>query len=96
MDEICERLGKKYDSPEEMLNAQKIVHLTGPHKPWVYMLPYASELFKKYYDLSPWRDEELKLISLLPRLYKEERQLFGWYDQLYRRTWFFRLFKRKK
>lgn len=46
---------------KELLNNATIVHLCSREKPWKYYVPTFSDLFKKYYALSPYKNNELIL-----------------------------------
>lgn len=61
--------GKKYLSVSDCLNDQKIIHMSSQFKPWKYNIPWITELFFKYYDMSPYNKEVLSLMSPLKGLY---------------------------
>lgn len=60
----------KYHDPEEMLRDQKIIHMSDRFKPWKYYTRWFSDMFIKYYNMSPYRDVPLKLESTLGLYYK--------------------------
>jgi len=71
-EEINEKFfGGKFKSIEECIQSQKILHLTGRKKPWNYNIPWFTDIFRKYYALSPYHDTELVLSSPLKSLMDE-------------------------
>lgn len=65
----AERLSVFYGEniPQKDIEAYKnatIIHLGSHEKPWIYNIGYLSRLYKKYYKLSPYKKEKLKLIKL--------------------------------
>ena len=61
----------KYSDEHECIEDQKILHMVGKFKPWLYCLPWFSEIFTKYYKISPYKNEPLKLKSPFPA-FKEQ------------------------
>jgi lipopolysaccharide biosynthesis glycosyltransferase len=64
-----EDLYEKYNVGEEVkdfseyLFKMSIIHFTDILKPWEYNLPWYTDIFKKYYNMTPYKDETLKLKS---------------------------------
>lgn len=59
----------KYFTVQECLSNQKIIHMSSQFKPWKYNIPWITELFFTYYNISPYRKEALQLLSPLKGLY---------------------------
>lgn len=59
----------QYMTVQDCLSDQKIIHMSSQFKPWKYNIPWITELFLKYYSISPYKDEKLQLISPLKGLY---------------------------
>lgn len=53
----------RYDDIPHCINDQKILHMTYRYKPWKYHVGWSTDIFKKYYDKSPYKDEPLMLES---------------------------------
>ncbi len=51
----------KYDSEEECIKNQVVIHFLEKFKPWKYDMELFSDMFKKYYYESPYSDKELCL-----------------------------------
>ena len=66
--------GNKYKSLKDCLADQYIFHMTDALKPWIYWIPWFSEIFLKYYEMSPYREERLELKSPLPKIYKSQKE----------------------
>ena len=58
----------------ERLQEAKLIHLTDRMKPWKYVVPYYTELFMKYYKLSPYADSDI--INPQCENMKEQQYLF--------------------
>lgn len=46
----------------ERYSEVNILHFASKYKPWVYLLPNASEIFLHYYNMSPYKDIYLYLV----------------------------------
>lgn len=53
----------RYDDIPHCINDQKILHMTYRYKPWKYHVGWSTDIFMKYYDKSPYKDEPLMLES---------------------------------
>lgn len=91
--EIGERFySVRYETVQECLSDQKIIHMSSQFKPWRYNIPWITELFLTYYRRSPYGDKELQLLSPLKGLYdiyypwKIEGQKFEALSLKYRKT----------
>ena len=78
----------------EHYNIASIIHFAGENKPWGTVVN-KSDLYMKYYELSPWKGEALRM----PENYKECKKyavkLWGNGDYPHSVFWFFRyLFKK--
>lgn len=51
-------------SPKAIYAGCYIVHLGGANKPWVYNMGYLSDLYRKYWNKSPLKNEKLVLKKL--------------------------------
>ena len=60
---------KKYMAVKDCLSDQKIIHLSSQFKPWKYNIPWITDLFMKYYEMSPYKNNLLELKSSLKGLY---------------------------
>jgi len=61
-----ERIKKVYGinpdtTKKEYIENSSILHLSGSWKPWKYDVEYWSDVFKKYYNLSPYKNNQLIL-----------------------------------
>lgn len=56
---------------EDIIEQVAILHLTDQMKPWIYYVPWFSEIFRKYYNDSPYEEEKLTLLNPIRR-YKDE------------------------
>ncbi len=68
---ICET---PYLSINDMIENATIIHCCGSHKPWKYYLPWTTEVFKKYYSLSPYSDVPMNVDSLLAIDYCQKKE----------------------
>lgn len=50
-------------NPQKGATLAKIIHFADKHKPWIYNIGAYSHIYRKYYKLSPYRNENLKLRS---------------------------------
>ena len=71
----------KYSDEYECISDQKILHLQGKWKPWKYWFPWLSEIFIKYYNMSPYKDKPLKLKSALQVILKERMREMNQFKQ---------------
>ena len=63
-EEIGDRyLGTRFNSIDDCINFASIIHLTDKKKPWIYNMPWFSELFFRYYNDSVLCDEKIILKS---------------------------------
>lgn len=90
MDEISSVFfGGKYNSVEECLCDQAIIHMTARYKPWKYKIPWISDLFLYYYNKSPYRNYALCLLSPLKELndkwMKDYAELLKIHEKLYKK-----------
>lgn len=56
---------KEYDTIEDCIADQSILHLTDKIKPWEYNIPWFTELFQKYYNKWDGSQSSLRLSSSL-------------------------------
>lgn len=56
-------------SLEEFIDSAVIVHLTDAKKPWIYNMPWYTDIFMKYYNDSPYGNVRLELKSPLKVLW---------------------------
>lgn len=73
--------GGKYVSIQQCIEDQIVIHMAGRLKPWIYNMPWFSDLFNKYYINSPYGDKELNLISPIKKKNDEianERETILW------------------
>lgn len=62
--EISERFySKEYNTIEECLCDQRLIHMAGREKAWIYNIPWITDIFKRYYERSPYGNQRLSLIS---------------------------------
>ena len=54
----------EYDSESDMFLGQSIVHFSSSCKPWKYYIPYFSEIFMKYYKISPYGNKTLEISQI--------------------------------
>lgn len=64
-----------YDSIESCIGSQAILHLSDTKKPWIYYLPWFTEIFLRYYHLSPYKQEKLYFKSPLKELFDDTADL---------------------
>lgn len=67
--------GKEYKSVDECLREQVVLHMTDWKKPWKYNIPWISDVFMKYYRMSPYKDEKKILESPLVYLNNDIQKL---------------------
>lgn len=65
----------KYESIDECLEKQYILHWAGALKPWIYWLPWSGEFFMRYYIASPYGKNPINLKSPVQLLKKEIERL---------------------
>lgn len=65
----------RYDTIRECIEDQSILHMSDKMKPWKYNIPWFTEYFLQYYNISPYKDTELALESPLKPLRDEIRSL---------------------
>lgn len=80
-------IGKKFlniniKSMEECISSAKILHLTDRKKPWIYNMPWYSEIFFRYYNQSLYKTEKIILKSPLKVLVNERQNLIRQLNQL--------------
>lgn len=80
-------IGKKFlniniKSMEECISSAKILHLTDRKKPWIYNMPWYSEIFLRYYNQSLYKTEKIILKSPLKVLVNERQNLIRQLNQL--------------
>lgn len=64
LESIAKRFGTPlYNTVEECIANQTIIHMADKYKPWCYNIPLLTDLFKHYYYQSVYRDMELVLSS---------------------------------
>ena len=73
-----EEFSNKYADEKDCIQDQKIFHFSGIYKPWKYHLPWITDIFLKYYYVSPYKKELLKLKSPMPELIKAENAFKEW------------------
>ncbi len=64
-----------FSNAESLIDSQCILHLTGPLKPWKYLILYFTEIFQKYYDFSPYKDRKIMYSSPVLPMYIENFNL---------------------
>lgn len=65
LEEVYKRFCKKdFDDYGDCLQDQTIIHVANKLKPWVYNMPWLSEIFFKYYNNSVYKHEKIKLKSM--------------------------------
>ncbi len=87
IDGLNRYFNREYICTDEYLDEAVVLHYAGDQKPWIMDVPYTTSRFIKYYRMSPYRDNELRLRSYI-------RELEKLYDDLYMRTNFLRKPKR--
>lgn len=74
--EIGQKLfGMETTSIESCIAKARILHLTDRKKPWIYNMPWYSDLFFSYYRESPYKTEKIILKSPLKVLRDENQDL---------------------
>lgn len=72
MDEINNKfVDKKYTTIEECIDDQRIIHMAGKMKPWIYYMPWITERFFRFYSESFLAKE---MIVLESPIYKKNRE----------------------
>lgn len=56
---------EKYKNIEDVFNDQVIIHMTSKYKPWDYNLSWTTDIYMKYYNISPYKDKKISLKPLL-------------------------------
>ena len=69
-------------SIEEIVGKVTILHLTDRTKPWIYYMPWFTEIFKEYYEKSPYAGEKLTLMNPLKEQTFEVLMLRNRIDEL--------------
>lgn len=64
-------------SIEECIKSAEIVHFAGAYKPWKYNVPWFSANFLKYYEISPYAHEKLRLRSVIKAMQDDLKGLQG-------------------
>lgn len=65
LEEVYRNFCKKdYDDYGDCLQDQTIIHVANKLKPWVYNMPWLSEIFFRYYNNSVYKHEKIKLKSM--------------------------------
>lgn len=82
----AEFYGEGHDSIESCINSQTILHLSDKKKPWIYYMPWFTEIFLKYYNMSPYRYETLHFMSPLKELSDRIEDLRVTLNDLERKT----------
>lgn len=62
-------------SLEQFIDSVVIIHLTDVKKPWVYNIPWYTDIFMKYYNISPYKNTKLDLKSPL-KVLEDKNQLY--------------------
>ncbi len=75
IDKIGRLCGSNWESVEECVKDELIIHFAGPIKPWKYNRPWFTDLFLKYYEKAGFSAKELKLLSPLKRLNDDKNWL---------------------
>ena len=75
--------GGQFQSPEDCISHQVILHLTDRLKPWKYQIMYFTDIFLKYYKLSPYHDEKIKLNSAVYEVYQEKENIYVELQHIY-------------
>lgn len=74
-EEIGEKfLGERTESIEDCISKSIILHLTDKKKPWIYNIPWYSDIFLKYYRESVYGNEKIIFKSPL-KVLRDENQL---------------------
>ena len=68
----------KYTDEQDCIKDQKIFHFIGKYKPWKYYMPWITDIFLKYYYISPYKSESLNLLSPIPEILEESNKLKEW------------------
>lgn len=72
LEDISERyFNEKKHSIDECIETAVILHLTDAKKPWVYNMPWYSNIFFDYYNRSPYAEDTIHLKSPLKALREE-------------------------
>lgn len=65
LEDICDKFCEKhYSDMDSCIRDQVIIHLTDKLKPWVYNIPWFTDLFLKYYNKSAYKNSHLVLKSV--------------------------------
>lgn len=54
---------EKYENITACIEDQTVIHMTDRMKPWDYNMPWFTEIFIKYYEISPYSGQKLYLKS---------------------------------
>lgn len=73
-----ELFSNKYYDEDECINDQKIFHFAGKYKPWKYWMPWITDIFLRYYNMSSYKDEPLNLKSPIPEILEDNNKLKDW------------------
>lgn len=87
----------KYADVQSCIEDQVILHMCGEMKPWRYNLPWITNLFMDYYAQSPYREDELRLLSPL-KVLNDRRELMRRQknEVIHKKVWRFPFEKVKK
>ena len=84
LEDICDKFcEKQYSDVDSCIRDQVIIHLTDKLKPWVYNIPWFTDLFLKYYNKSVYKEDALTLKSMPYFYVAMYRHLSEEYDKLY-------------
>ncbi|MBQ8261051.1 MAG: hypothetical protein IJZ00_02085 [Lachnospiraceae bacterium] len=68
---------KKYETVEDCIEDQMALHMTDKMKPWEYNIPWATDIFLKYYIKTAYSEEKLVLKSSLKEYVNKVDELYN-------------------
>lgn len=71
-----------YPDMESCINGQIVLHFASQYKPWKWYMPFFTEKFVKYYEISPYRGEKLVLDMPLRQALEENSILKDYITKL--------------
>lgn len=87
LEDICDKFcEKQYSDVDSCIRDQVIIHLTDKLKPWVYNIPWFTDLFLKYYNKSVYKEDALTLKSMSYFYVTRYLHLLEEFDKCYNRV----------
>lgn len=75
IDELNAKFSCNETTVEGIVDKALILHFAGPIKPWVYNRPWFTDIFYRYYNMTDYKTDDLKLLSPLKRLNDDKKWL---------------------